>query len=273
MNLKAWSTEKLFARLLHAKSEKGRWDKIGVLHQRPCEQVFAQCIECLHSACAWERRVGVDVLAQLGLDRPYRKPTLRLYFDLLAREKNAKVLASVLFAIGHNNERLTRARIRRIAAYQHYADWRVRHALAFALFGVDDAIAIKALIALSADTAAQVRDWATCGLGDTIKTDNEPIRAALWKRVEDKDSDTRNEAIHGLAVRGDVRVKPWIWKELRSGDERAQVFDTLMALGDAEFLPFLEARLRETQQYEAINTYWLSCLKKCVEFLKTPHPE
>ena len=65
---------------------------------------------------------------------------------------------------------------------------------------------MEALIALSADADADVRDWATFALGTLAAADTPELREALAARVEDADEDTRLEAVHGLALRGDTRA-------------------------------------------------------------------
>ena len=66
-----------------------------------------------------------------------------------------------------------------------------------------------------------VRDWATFALGTLAEADAEELRDALAARLDDPDEDTRLEAVHGLAVRGDPRAE-------------AAARDLLAAHGDAE---------------------------------------
>ena len=82
---------------------------------------------------------------------------------------------------------------------------RLREGVAFALGGRAGAAPLRALIALSADAAAGVRDWATFALGTLAPQDTPELRDALAARLDDADPDTRLEAIHGLVVRGDER--------------------------------------------------------------------
>lgn len=72
---------------------------------------------------------------------------------------------------------------------------------------MDNIQAIDALIDLSNDKVASIRNWATFGLGSQIETDNNKIRKALWSRTSDKNQDTKLEAIVGLANRNDIKVK------------------------------------------------------------------
>ncbi|GHU11789.1 hypothetical protein AGMMS50225_18110 [Betaproteobacteria bacterium] len=203
MKAEDWTMDKLFSRLIHNRSEKGRWEKVSALWRRPNDEVYSRCVELVHSAKVKERIIGIDVLAQLGGGRrPYGKQTLQLYFKLLEREEDVNAVAAIIHAIGHHNEQgLSLAQIKKLSQYQTHHSSEVRYALAGALSGVDKAPAIDVLIALSRDRSAHVRDWATYYLGQHIETDNEKIREALWQRLNDPDPETRREAICALAQR------------------------------------------------------------------------
>jgi hypothetical protein len=62
------------------------------------------------------------------------------------------------------------------------------------------------LIHLSRDPSAEVRDWACFSLASSAE-DSPDIRAALWDRIRDRHYDTRIEALRGLALRRDARVR------------------------------------------------------------------
>jgi HEAT repeat protein len=93
-----------------------------------------------------------------------------------------------------------------VLGLRDHPDAAVREAVAFALGGRSGDDVLAALIALSADDAVDVRDWATFALGTLAEDDGEPLRDALAARLEDPDEDTRLEAVHGLALRGDPRA-------------------------------------------------------------------
>ncbi|MEU7866381.1 HEAT repeat domain-containing protein [Dactylosporangium sp. NPDC049140] len=113
------------------------------------------------------------------------------------------VLSSIAVAFGHiGDERGVEPLVRMRA----HADARVRDGVAFGLLGRDEPAALEALIELSGDADAQVRDWASFGLARRTTRDFPRLRAALAARLDDDDPDVRAEAIHGLAVRGDVRA-------------------------------------------------------------------
>lgn len=78
-----------------------------------------------------------------------------------------------------------------------------------------DALAVAALIELTRDGDADVRNWATFGLGRQLATDGQDVRDALWARVADESRDVREEAIAGLARRRDTRSLALVAQLLR----------------------------------------------------------
>ncbi|MDR1935370.1 MAG: HEAT repeat domain-containing protein [Candidatus Accumulibacter sp.] len=278
MKRQDWTTENLFSRLINNRSGKNRWEKIRILQGRPSHDVYAKCIELAHSENTKERIIGIDVLAQLGAAagvkrKPYEKQALRLYFDLLDRETDTGAVYSILCAIGHNSRHgLTLAQIKKLAKYQTHKSSTVRNALVFSLSCVDKKAAIDVLIALSSDRSNHVRDWATFSLGQQIETDNEEIRAALWKRVNDPHRDTRCEAIYGLAKRKDARAVELIRRELLSdngnGEYGVLIFDAIREFRETSFLPLLEQNLAVARKDERTNPWWLEHLEECIDFIR-----
>ena len=110
-------------------------------------------------------------------------------------------------------------RKRRRSGLQPGAGSLSRHGTVFGLLGHEDNAAIAALITLTGDPDEDVRDWAVFGLGSQIETDNESIREALWRAVDDTSSDVRGEALVGLAKRHAPGVIDAIIREWRAHEE------------------------------------------------------
>jgi hypothetical protein len=269
MSRKNWTDEKLFLRLINNRSERTYWENIRELRSRANENIFKHCIRLTKSSNQKERIIAIDVLAQLGLTpRPFYKESKKIFFDFLKKEKNLKVLFSVLYAIGHNNDKLTSQEVAIICSFQKSKDEGIREGLVSALLSVDNKLAIETLINLTSDKAAHIRDWATFGIGTQIDKDNKIIREALRKRVDDKNQETKLEAIVGLAKRKDNRVKEIIERELMNGEYGTLLFEAIEELKEKDFLPLLRRNLKKAKVDKSINPAWIKDLKDCIQKLK-----
>ncbi len=269
-----WTDEKLFSRLMNNKSQRTYWDNIRALRKRANREVFEKSISLTRSENPKFREVGINVLAQLGIPpRPFYDETIKLYFDLLSTENEPAVIGTLLYAISHNNEKLTHPQMQILVPFKDSRDSFVREALVNALLGVEDAIAIDTLLCLSEDTAGSVRNWATFGIGTLVDSNNEMIRAALWKRVRDRNMDTKFEAIAGLAKRKDERIKDIIEKEMLKGDYQSLLFDAITDLGDIHFLPLLRSQLVSREQNKNFSNELLESLRNCITALEINLPK
>lgn len=267
MSRKDWTDEELFFRLLNNKSEKAYWENMSVLRSRPNIYVFTRSKELIKSSDPKERVIGIDILAQLGLPpRPYVSETLELYFDILRTETDIETLESTLYGVCHNNESLDDMQVECLCSFQSHPHFGVRKALAVTLGGVNHNKAIDSLIYLSKDTSTQVRDWSTFGLGTLTQRNNKKIREALWSRVDDKHQETKLEAILGLALRKDGRVKDIIIRELIDGEYGVSLFEAIEALKDKDFLSYLKQN-EDIAIRDNLDPEWIADIKKCIENL------
>ena len=270
MARKNWTDEKLFFRLATNKSDKNYWDNIRELRSRANINVFNTCVKLTKSSKPKEQIIGIQILAQLGLTpRPFLKESKKLFFDILRKEKNPKALLSVLYAIGHNNEKLKPDEIGLLVSFKDNTDEGVREGLVSALLSVDNKLAIDTLIHLTTDRVSHIRDWATFGIGTQIEKDNKSIREALWLRVEDQHQDTKLEAIVGLAKRQDCRIKEIIKRELLNGEFGTLLFEAIEELNDKDFLPLLNSNLEKAKKDKGINSDWIKDLKACIVKLES----
>jgi len=268
MSRKYWTDDKLISRLINNKSDKSRWDNISILRKRPSEELFAKCAVLTKSKEQKNRTIGIDILAQLGLTpRPFLKQTLDIYFDLLNSETDPKVLMSLLYAIGHNNDNLNKQQIEKVCSFSNNDNGWVKESLVSALLGIDNLKAIEILIKLSADKISHIRNWATFGIGTQVERNNQRIREALWNRVNDKHRETKLEAIVGLSKRKDSRVKEKIKRELIGGEYGTLLFEAIIETSDEQFLPLLRQNLKAIKEDTTINPEWKKDLKNCISEL------
>jgi HEAT repeat protein len=263
-----WTNDKLLSRLINNKTDKSRWNNISVLRKRPSKELFAKCVELIKSNNPKIRKIGIDILAQLGLPpRPFLNETLKIYFELLDTENDPDVLMSLLYSIGHNNDKLDNEQIEKICSFIYTKNSLINEGLVFALLGIDNLNAIETLIKLSSDKLSHIRNWATFGLGTQIERNNKTIREALWERVNDKNQETKLEAIVGLAKRKDKRVNDIIRREIIGGEYGTLLFEAIIETQDKEFLPLLKQNLRTIKDDKTINTKWGIDLINCIEEL------
>jgi HEAT repeat protein len=168
--------------------------------------------------------------------------------ELGEREGHPGVLATVAEAFGHLGEPWGLSWLLRL---RRHPDAGVRDGVVSALAGRENPLAVDALIELSADPDPAIRDWATFALGTLAAQDSPALRDALAARLEDADPETRIEAVHGLALRGDVRAVEPALALLDNGESGGSMWTRhaleeaavrLGALsGDPRFAPYLPA--------------------------------
>ena len=176
----------------------------------------AKTLESIKVLCASpkprERAVGAGILGKFGLpQRTLPAECVDLLLAMLEKETDDEVLASIGFAIGHQNkdERVVEPLIKLKA----HPNEDVRFAVVRGLSSQEDNRAIAALLDLMKDPDEDVRDWATFGVGqiydwsdDPQRFDTPEIRQALLDRLDDPHWPTKHEALEGLAMRRDTRV-------------------------------------------------------------------
>ena len=218
--------------------DRDGWDAVVALHWRGTEEVLERATMLTRSFCAAERRVGADILGQLGMPCTFPTHCVSILLKMLRCESDANVTYAILIALGHLGEPEAIKPASRLCRHPHA---RVRYGVVHALTGYDDPTAIRALIELSKDEDDLVRDWATFALGQQIDTDSPALREALVERLSDSDFDARGEALIGLARRGDRRVIPALVVELESGRVGTLAVESARMFADPQFFSALIA--------------------------------
>lgn len=181
------------------------WEAVGVLQGRCTAAVFARMSELVAAADPIDRRFACDVLSQLGPtnERPFGEQSLPLLIAA-TQDIDPRVVASAVTAIGHHRNPAALNTLLPLVSADHEP---TRFALALALPHLISKDAderhpgVVALMHLTTDRSADVRDWATFGVGTQLDVDGPAIRACLTARLLDDDEDTRREALDGLARR------------------------------------------------------------------------
>ena len=224
-----------------AVDEPWEYEYIPVLQRRGTEDVLLAAQKlCLSSEIA-ARKLGVDILGQLGSpEKTFPDRCLDVLLDLLATESNEEVLCAIGVACGHLQD--SRA-IYLLTKFKNHPNADVRYGVVFGLLTQENPLAIKTLIELSADEDTDVRNWATFGIGIQIDVDTPEIRSALWQRLvqdnTEENYETYGEALVGLAKRKDMRIISFLLKELENDAVGEKAVEAAEELGDARLYPAL----------------------------------
>jgi hypothetical protein len=129
-----------------------------------------------------------------------------------------------------------------------HADTAVRRSVAQALPRLSGSprppAVVAALIMLSNDPVADIRDWACYALGSRLSdVDSAMVRDALAARLDDPDAHVRCEALLGLARRRDPRALPAIRTRLAGEHVRLTEIQAAGALGDPSLHVLVRAHL------------------------------
>jgi HEAT repeat protein len=108
------SVDELFFAALTESDDEAAWHAISALHFRGSREVLERSRALCLSDCAFERRLGADILGQLGVpQRTFPSECRAVLLKILAVEHDSDVLQSLLIALSHNDfdprRRLARA--------------------------------------------------------------------------------------------------------------------------------------------------------------------
>jgi HEAT repeat protein len=203
------------------------WEAVQSLRRIGTQQVFNEAAKWTDSAESLMRARGFDVIAQLGKtaahpSNSFPQASYDVVVKAVQREQEVQPLNSAISALGHLDD--PRA-IPLIAALHSHPSEQIRFTVACALASFpNNPLSVQTLLILMEDADADVRDWATFGLGVLGDQDTPEIREALFHRLNDQDLDAREEALVGLAKRHDTRILP----DLISALEQSSIGDRLV---------------------------------------------
>lgn len=233
------NVDELFAQTLAgAYDDDAPWEAVRRLHAIGSREVFEKAANWCGSDDARQRARGADVLAQLGktAEHPttnFADEAFMVLVGMALNEKASQPLSSAIYALGHLAD--VRA-VPLVAHYSSHEDSRVRMAVAYACGCTPDEIAsMETLLELMRDEDADIRDWATFGLGTLSDLDSSEIREQLAAALNDPFDDVRLEALAGLAKRRDARCVELLIANLEQPEvDEAILEDACMMLGQAD---------------------------------------
>jgi HEAT repeat protein len=223
---------------------------LTALQSRGTREVLDRACELCRSADVDERRLGVLVLAELGdpddvaaARPPFAEESMAVLLALAATETDTDVLIEVARAFGFRKDPLA---VEPLLAWRSHPDDVIRFFVACSLRKCrtrdNEARLLDALIELTDDDDADVRDYALFGLRE-LEVDSTQVREAMLRRVRDPDVSVAGEALVGLArLRDERATTPLIeYLDRDPGGAIAYGFDAAAALADPRLLPALRA--------------------------------
>lgn len=246
------------------------WEAVAALRRRLDRETLEALIGLTRDQASRPRRLGAMLIGQFGQvapDAPTLFPDTRFVAlrDLLADERagpaRPEVLASAAIAFGHLGDARCVTLVSPLADHPAAA---TRLAAAMALATHDDAL--DALIGLSRDEDAQVRDWATFALGRQTSRDTPALRDALRARLDDPDFDTMSEAVAGLAARGDGAAATALARALAQGDaldDPSLLLEAARRLADPRLLAALRAARQAADWPAHVVDDWAAAVSAC----------
>lgn len=201
-------------RAARAADEDSYWSFIEILHARGSEEEFELALKLSKSEASEDRRIAADILGQLGWEeKAYQDESVSRLIELLS-DANPDVVYSAAIALSHREDE--RAIPPLLKLVRHPAV-EARRGVVFALGGHRGDEVVAALMELSRDEDADVRNWATYGFGTLCDVDSSEIRQALFARTDDNDEEVRAEAIRGLLNRKAPQSLELVRRELERG--------------------------------------------------------
>jgi len=238
--LEKLSTKQLILKAYYEEDENIFMEYIHILRLRGNKEVFQQTKKLAYSKDSIYREIAASILSQFGYKtKLYKGESVHLLGKLL-NDKNEDVVATAIYGFGHR--KCTRY-ADKLSSYISYQSLQIKEALSFALGGYEDSKSINTLIQLMTDKSDDVRDWATFSLAQINETNTQIVRDALFKNINDDVLDIRGEALLGLALRKDERVKDIIIEDLHKPFYGSWVFTALTEMPDNRYLPYFESYL------------------------------
>jgi len=217
------------------------WQAVSELRRNGSREIFERAADWCRSEDALKRARGADILAQLRVPQSteqkqslvipeplYIQESTAIILDMLNTETDELALRAEIHALGHLGLPMV---INAVLRYGGHPNEDIRYAVTHALGHFpNDARVMQALVTLGDDADQDVRNWALFALGTQRDQDSPEMRDLFARHLDDSFPDARQEAIAGLAKRGDERAVLPLFEVMQSGSYFAHLEDDFAKL-------------------------------------------
>ena len=213
------------------------WKCIHILHTRGTEEIFNITKEMVYSQDNLYRQLSADILAQFAYKTKLFHDECIYLLAKLMHDKNENVITEAIYGLSYRRALYYHKDLSNLSSH---TSTDIREAVAHALGSIDTKEAIDALILLMIDKDFEVRNWATFSLGQMIERNTPQICDALYQNLSDEEFEVRGEALLGLALHKDERVKDIIIEDLQKPFYGSWIFTSIEEVPDSKYIPYFE---------------------------------
>ena len=230
-------TKKLILKAYHEEDDDIYINYIHILRTRGNEEVFKLTKQLVYSKDSVFRDIAASILGQFGYKTKLHKGESVYLLNKLLNDKNEDVITSAIYAFGH---RKCSRYAEKLASFITLNSKQVNEALAFTLGHYTHKKAIETLILLMKNKDFDTRNWATFELAQISEVNTPKICDALFNNLSDKEFEVRGEALLGLALRKDIRVKAAILEDFQADFYGSWIFDAIIEMPDREYIQYFD---------------------------------
>ncbi len=211
---------------------KRYWDSLELAAEGG-EAAFVVARQFARSSESERHHVAVDLVGRIAALNPgLREQCVDVVLEAIGRSQDAILMSSCISALGHTRSSRAVPFLMGCMAGNDAA-LRATAVVALACCVDDSPTGRNALIYAMASEDVEMRRIATFAISVNCSADTDAVREALVARLFETDDEVRNEAIRGLAKRGDDRARLPVEHALQSRDPAPQIMRAAELLGIA----------------------------------------
>lgn len=238
LNLKNFTIPQLVRKAYLEEDDDIYMEYIWELRKRGNDEVLKMAKNLAYSKDPVYRDIAGSILSQIAYKSKSFNGESRHLLGKLLNDPHEDVVTSAIYGLGH---RPCLRYCNKLASLVTVStSLQMREALSFSLGHCRSEKAIDALIRLTHDENFDVRNWATFELAQINDINSQKIRDALYEKLHDSESEVRGEALLGLALRKDERVKEAIIEDLQREFYGSWILTAIVEMPDARYKQYFE---------------------------------